>query len=96
MGKYHYSYYIMAMLLGRVVLLIDGKHRLNKIFALETLKAHTERQLSRPLVELVNYSLTQLAKIFRKKAMKKYTIGFIAIAEKSRLEASALKLVARK
>jgi hypothetical protein len=39
MGKYHYSYCIMSMLVGRVFTILDNQNRLSKIQFFEALKA---------------------------------------------------------
>lgn len=63
---------------------------------MEAVKARAARKLSKPVDELVKYLLQRLANIAKGKLLKEYAVGFIAIAERSRAEASALKLAARK
>lgn len=86
----------MNMLLNRLVFILNSRRRRHLIRFMEAMKAHAARKLSKPLDELVKYSLQRLIKIVKGKVLNTTAVGFIAIAERSRAEASALKLLARK
>lgn len=96
MGRYHYSFCIMSMLLTRMAAILNSHRRKHLIKFMERLKVQTSKRLSRPLGELVRYTLQRFNKIVKAKLLNSSAVGFIAIAERSRAESSALKLAARK
>lgn len=91
MGKYHYSYCIMSMLVNRVFVILDTQNRMNKMHFFEVLRAIKQRKLSRPLCELVRYRLGRVLGIVRGRVVGIMAGGFAAIFERSRVDMERVK-----